>query len=86
MSLILPSAQCVICRHFGGVVTHVADGILVPSLWCSAFPVARGGIPDAVTSDAHDHRAAYPGDAGVRWSPAIVGASFPALRPDPPES
>ena len=55
-------SQCVWCRH------RSAGGRC-----CRAFPK---GIPEAITSNRHDHRDPYDGDYGVRFEPEVVEIEF----------
>lgn len=55
-------SQCVWCRH------RSAGGGT-----CRAFP---GGIPEAISTNKHDHRSSYDGDHGVRFEPEIVEIEF----------
>lgn len=41
---------------------------------CGAFP---DGIPEAIWGNAADHRLAFHGDNGLRWTPARDGARHP---------
>lgn len=71
-----PAIQCAFCDHFRSPL-DVGDGTGGPT--CKAFPV---GIPDPIWLGGADHRKAYPGDNGIRWS-SLDGSKFPesALAP-----
>lgn len=55
-------SQCVWCRH------RSAGGST-----CRAFPK---GIPEAISSNKHDHRSPYDGDHGVRFEPEVIEIEF----------
>jgi len=58
-------AQCARLRGMRhGRGSAELEGVTVQT--CTAFP---GGIPDAISTDQHDHREPYPGDHGKRFLP-----------------
>jgi len=62
-------SQCVWCRHR-------SDG----GRSCRAYP---DGIPEAITTNRHDHRDPFDGDDGVRFEPEIIEIEFVGLDPEP---
>lgn len=71
---------CHTCIHHYKKTTH-----------CRAFPPGTGyrnlvgwGIPQEILSGKHDHRTAYPGDGGFRWTPKRRARIIP-WRPRRPE-
>jgi hypothetical protein len=69
------------CIHLRGIVTQPPspnglEGVSVPV--CRAFPNPPIGIPLEIWAGRFDHRAAYPGDQGIRWK--SNGDPHPAAR------
>jgi hypothetical protein len=56
--------SCATCALYRGAVGGLASD---DRATCAAFP---SGIPDAILRDGFDHRDAYPGDNGIRHTPA----------------
>lgn len=57
---------CLSCAHFMGVLPGVGYA-------CQAFGEARS-IPPDILANAADHRLAYPGDGGKRYTPVDTGS------------
>lgn len=62
-----PRASCRTCRNLRpkGYAPRSGQGTPGPRVYaCAAFP---RGIPEAITSGEHDHRALFPGDHGTKY-------------------
>lgn len=66
-------SQCLFCEHR----LEPVGNSYPPTQVCTAFGIEVGGIPDEIYHGVHDHRQAYEGDHGTRWSPIRPGVEFP---------
>lgn len=60
-------SQCLYCARWN-------DPTPAGPQTCTAFP---DGIPDAIWSNAVDHRTRVEGDLGLQWKPGLQVDAFP---------